>query len=130
MMLNHFLAENNKHVFVKLANYQRKNELAPIAVKLKVVRSCINAALTYGSEAWGNAPLNGLEVLQRKALKIILNVRNNTNECLYRIRGYTIETGGIQEAIEILSENETTFDFEPIFPNLEVISSVLNTTKP
>ena len=84
-----FLAEKNKHVLVKLANYQRKNDLAPIAVKLKVVRSCINASLTYGSEAWGNSPLNGLEVLQRKALKIILNVRNSTpNEIVYIESGY------------------------------------------
>ena len=60
-----FLAKRNKHVLVKLANYQRKNELAPIAVQLKVARTCINASLTYGSEAWGNAPSNGLEVLQR-----------------------------------------------------------------
>ena len=37
-----FLAEKNKHVLVKLANYQRKNELAPIAVKLILYQCSTN----------------------------------------------------------------------------------------
>ena len=47
-------------------------------VKLKVVKACVNSSLIYACEIWGNWPLNNVEVLQRKALKLMLNVYNNT----------------------------------------------------
>ena len=84
-----FLAEKNKQVFVKLANFKFRNELAPIMIKLKVVKACVNASLTYGCETWGSCPLNGIEVLQRKALKMVLNIYNNTpNEIVYIESGF------------------------------------------
>ena len=52
-----FLAEKNKHVFVKLANFIHRNKHAPIMVKVKVVKTCIDSSLTYSSEKWGNCPL-------------------------------------------------------------------------
>ena len=79
-----FLEKKTKEVNVKFASFLRKNEDAPVSVKLKVVDACINSALTYGCEAWGSCPLNSIEILQRKALKMVLGIsRNTSNEILY-----------------------------------------------
>ena len=82
--LSLFLEKKNKEVNVKLASFLNQNEYAPISVKLKVVNACINSALTYGCEAWGSCPLNIIETLQRKALKMVLGIKTNTpNEIVY-----------------------------------------------
>ena len=84
-----FLEKKKKEVNVKLASFLNKNKYAPICVKLKTVDACINSALTYSCEAWGSTPLNSVEVLQRKALKMILDVNRNTpNEILYTETGH------------------------------------------
>ena len=79
-----FIADKNKQVFVKLANFLLRNQFAPIVIKLKVVKACVNASLTYGCEAWSSSPLNSIEVMQRKALKMVLKIYNNTpSEIVY-----------------------------------------------
>ena len=84
-----FLEKKHKDVNVKLANFLNKNEFAPIMMKLKVENACVNSSLTYGCEAWGNCPLTKIEVLQRKALKMALDIRTNTpNEILYCETGF------------------------------------------
>ena len=86
-----FLEKKNKDVNVKLASFLTKNGDAPIPLKLKVVNACINSALTYGCETWGSFPLNSIEILQRKALRMILDVsRNTSNEIVYMESGFTI----------------------------------------
>ena len=87
--LSLFLEKKKKEVNVKLASFLIKHDTAPLSVKLKVVNACVNSALTYGCEAWGSTPLNTVEVLQRKALKMILDVRRNTpNEIVYIESGH------------------------------------------
>ena len=84
-----FLDKKHKDVNVKLANFMNKNQLAPIMMKLKVVNACVNSSLTYGCETWGNCPLNKIETLQRKALKIALGIRTNVpNDILYSESGF------------------------------------------
>ena len=79
-----FLKKKTKEVNVKLARFLVKNEYAPLSVKLQVVDACINSALLYSCEAWGSCPLQSIEVLQRKALKMVLDVSKNTpNEVVY-----------------------------------------------
>ena len=62
--------EKAKSVFIKLANFIRNNPAAPITVKRKILTSCLNASLLYGSEAWGGTSLQKIETLYRKAIKI------------------------------------------------------------
>ena len=84
-----FLKDKNKDVIIKLANFMRKNEHAPIVAKLNVVNACVNSSLTYGCEAWSSSSLNSIEVLQRKALKLALNIKNSTaNEITYIESGF------------------------------------------
>ena len=79
-----FLKNKTKDVNVKLARYLLKNEYAPLCVKLKIADACINSSFLYSCESWGSCPLNGVEVLQRKALKIVLDVSKRTpNEIVY-----------------------------------------------
>ena len=60
-----------------------------IMVKLKVVQACVNSSLTYACETWGSSALNKVEVLQRKALKLAMNIKQNTaNEIVYIERGF------------------------------------------
>ena len=60
----------------------------PLWIKLKVLNTCVNAALLYGSETWGLYSTASVERLHRKACKIALGVRENTpNNIVY------IETG-------------------------------------
>ena len=88
--IKEFLERKNKDVNVKLASFLTNNEMAPITIKLKVVDACINSALTYGCETWGSSPLNMVEIMQRKALRMVLDVRKNTaNDIIYTESGFT-----------------------------------------
>ena len=84
-----FLKKKTKEVNVKLARFLVKNEHAPLSVKLKVVNACINSALLYGCESWSSSSLQNVEVLQRKALKMVMDVSKNTpNEIVYVESGF------------------------------------------
>lgn len=87
--IDSFLKQKTKEVNVKLASFLIKNELAPLSVKLKVVEACINSSLLYGCESWGSCPLQSIEILQRKAIKMVLDVAKSTpNEIVYIESGF------------------------------------------
>ncbi len=84
-----FLKKKTKEVNVKFARFLVKNEYAPLYVKLKVVDACINSSLLHGCESWGSFALQSVEVLQRKALKMILDISKNApNEVVYVESGF------------------------------------------
>ena len=84
-----FLNAKSKDLNVKLASFLNKNENVPVTWKLKVVGACINSSLLYGCEAWGSCPLNKIEILQRKALKLVLGIgRSVANEIVYAESGF------------------------------------------
>ena len=83
-------AQREKSVFVKMANFMRNNQSAPINVKCKVLNSCLNASLLYGCEVWSSASLRKLETLYRKAIKITYNMNINTpNQLIFVETGLT-----------------------------------------
>ena len=86
----------SKSVYVKLANFIRNNNYAPIDVKRKVLQSCLQASLLYGCEAWSSCSLQKIETLYRKAIKIVFGMNIRTpNEIVY------IESGLIYLKAEI-----------------------------
>ena len=94
--VNLHVCQRQKSVFVKLANFIRNNPAAPVVVKRKVLRSCLNASLLYGCETWGSTSTRNVETLYRKAIKITFGMRNNTpNEIVF------IETGLVELKCEI-----------------------------
>ena len=87
--VNLIVKEKSKDVIVKLSNFIYNNKYAPVSIKLKVVKACVNASVTYSCESWGSCALNSVESLQREAIKIALGVRNNVpNEIIYGESGF------------------------------------------
>ena len=68
--MNLLAKEKRKEVIIKLANFICNNKFAPVMVKLKLVKSCVNASITYACESWGSCSVMSLEVLQRKAYRL------------------------------------------------------------
>ena len=63
---------------IKFFNFLRANRHAPIAVKLKVLSSCVTSTLLYNCETFGPELPKGIEVLYYKLIKSALNVRPST----------------------------------------------------
>ena len=64
---------------VKFMNFCRTNCTAPLFVKLNVLEACVNSCYLYGCEAWGDANYSKLDILQRRALRTALSVRQSVN---------------------------------------------------
>ena len=62
---------------IKFFNYVRANQLAPVSVKLKVLKSCVMSTLLYNCEAFGPKVPEGLEQIYYKMLRAALGVRTN-----------------------------------------------------
>ncbi len=45
---------------------------------MKVLNSCFNSSLTYGCETWSYGSLASVSTLHRKAIKMVLGIRNST----------------------------------------------------
>ena len=76
------------NVTIKFAKFCRKNFLAPLFIKLRVLSSCVTSSLLYGTEVWDVAKVPRLESLFRQGLKIALSVRNDVNnEIVYTEAG-------------------------------------------
>ena len=50
-----FVTGKRSNLTVKFGNFCRKNFLAPLQVKMKVLNTCVNASITHGCETWGIA---------------------------------------------------------------------------
>ena len=78
-----------KAVSIKFANFIMNNIYAPITVKYKVLKSCVEAALLYGCETWGNGDVSKVETVHRKAIRTTLGVKTNTaNDIIYMESGF------------------------------------------
>ena len=62
---------------IKYFNFVRSNKIAPVSVKLKVMKSCVMSTLLYNCETFGPYIPEGLEALYYKMLKVALGVRPN-----------------------------------------------------
>ena len=86
------ITETSKSVYVKLANFIRTNPFAPVTVKLKVLKACLESSLLYDCETWSSNSLQKVETLYRKAIKITLSmsIRTHTEivyiECLAQLK--------------------------------------------
>ena len=70
---------------IKFFNYVKTNEVAPITVKLKVLKSCVVTTLLYNCEAFGFGIPDGLEEIYYKMLRAALGVRSNCPKLLLLI---------------------------------------------
>ena len=69
---------------------------APVTVKLKVLRTCVNSALLYSCETWGSSSLVKLETIHRNAIRIALSLKRHTpNVVLYTESGMKSLKGAV-----------------------------------
>ena len=82
--VNRYIEGKRSNLSIKFRNFCRKNFLAPLFVKLKVLSSCVSASLVYGCETWGMNKLRNAESAFRQGLKAALSVRDCiNNEIVY-----------------------------------------------
>ena len=67
------LDEKRSNVTIKFTNFCGKNFLAPINVKLKVLRSCVVSTFLYSCESWSRCIPNHIEITHRNGIKTALN---------------------------------------------------------
>ena len=87
------------NITIKFGNFCRKNFLAPLLIKLKVLNTCVSASLIYGCETWATANIKQVEVLYRQGLKTALSVRCSVNNEIV----YT-ETGEVPLKVRITKQ--------------------------
>ena len=49
--------DRSKSVYIKLANFMRNNNSAPVIIKLKILKACLESSLLYSCETWSNSSL-------------------------------------------------------------------------
>ena len=62
---------------IKFYNFMRSNRLAPLRVKLKVLRSCVVGSLLHNFEDFGYHTPRELESTYTKLLRCCFNIRSN-----------------------------------------------------
>ena len=77
--INRYVDGKRSNLSIKFRNFCRKNFLAPLFVKLKVLGSCVSASLVYGCETWGTNKMKNAETAFRQGLKAALSIRDCTN---------------------------------------------------
>ena len=63
---------------IKYFNFLRENKLAPLIVKIKVLKACVVNSLLTNCEAFGNCIPKDLVKTYEKLLRCTFNVRSNT----------------------------------------------------
>ena len=74
-----FVNGKRPQVTIKYNNFVRKNYLAPLNIKLRVLDACVSSTLVYASETWGMSNVSSVEVPYRYGLKRALSLRDTTN---------------------------------------------------
>ena len=83
---------------IKYFNFLKANELAPLSVKLKVLKGCVVNSLLYNCETFGNDIPPDIEKKYIKLLKSTVSVRTNTPKLLLYV-----ETGFLPMKAVILA---------------------------
>ena len=73
---------------IKYFNFLKSNKLAPLYIKIKVLKACVINSLLYNCETFGDYYPTDLEKIYFKLIKAALQVRNSTPNVLV-----LIETG-------------------------------------
>ena len=63
---------------IKYFNFVKSNRIAPVSVKLKVLKSCVMGSLIHNCEAFGDKIPKSLEATYHKLIRTAIRVRTNT----------------------------------------------------
>jgi len=79
-----YIDKKNKEINVKLASFVTKHSMLPLPMKMTVVNACVESALLFGCESWSNFSIKSVDVLHRKAIKLVMDIFSNTaNDIVY-----------------------------------------------
>ena len=70
---------------IKFYNFCRENKLAPLSVKIKVLKACVMGSLLYNCETFSWKIPRELEMVYHKLIRCVLQVRSNTPTLLLYI---------------------------------------------
>ena len=83
---------------VKFFNFCRENRLAPVGIKIKVLKACVVNSLLYNCETFGNKIPDGIVTLYHKLIRCALNVRTNTPTLLLYVEAGLLPIKALIEA--------------------------------
>ena len=61
--VNLHVTSKNKSVVIKLTNFMRNIEYAPVSENANFLRACLKSAVLYGQETWSSSMLHKIEML-------------------------------------------------------------------
>ena len=111
---------NKEKEMNKLTIFLQQNKNAPYEVKKVVVDACFNSSLLYGCESWlGVKPTGTLNAMYMKAVKMLLGVRQSTNNdaCLVEAGYPTLEAQvrhRQRRFLENMTEQRRNMDDDPL----------------
>ena len=103
----------------KFYNFIRSNKLAPINVKLKVMRACVISCLLHNCETFGSLIPDKLDSTYMKMIKACLNVRSYTPNKIALIES------GMPSLKSMIQARQWNF-YKSFFENLELHSTRKN----
>ena len=83
---------------LKFLNFCRENKLAPVGIKIKVLKVCFVNNLLYNCETFGDKLPDGLVTIYNKLIKCALNIRSNTSTFLLYIEAGLLPIKALIEA--------------------------------
>ena len=86
---------------IKFFNFCRENKLAPLSVKLKMLKACVMYSLLYNCESFGHKIPKNLETIYNKLIRCALGVRANTPVLLLYIETGLLPLQALIEARQL-----------------------------
>ena len=121
-----------KNISIKLANYITNNMYSPVTVKLKVLDTCVKAAILYSCETWGASSLVKVDNLHKKAIRTTLTFKKNTpNDILYVESGLTSLKGSIyKRQYKFWTKILEDIDSDPLSPISQIYKQAIDVNIP
>ena len=122
--IEQYVTSKRANVTIKFNNFLRKNFLAPLSVKLKVLDACVSSTLLYGCESWGVSSVNAIEVAYRQGLKRALSIRESVNtEIVYVESGRsTLSIRVSKQQLKFWTDLQLYLTENPVHPLVSLIN--------
>ena len=123
--IEEYIDGKRANVTIKYNNFVRKNVMAPLPIKLKVLDVCVTSSLLYGCEIWGTSKIPSVEVIYRLGLKRALSVRDTTNTEIVYIEAdrYPLSIRISKQQLKFLKSLTTYLQENPQHPLCRLIDT-------
>ena len=122
-----FHMKNRYPAVMKYFNFLRSNKLAPTAVKLKVLESCVTSALLHNCEAFGDCMPDELESLYFTLIKSALDVRKSTANDLVLIESGLLNIKAVIQSRQYKFYDKYVSNLKPDSARMHVFTQLRQT---